>query len=108
MTVFLVDSYVIKPDKLSEFTAFLKKYTERLKKRPDLTKEVKSHKIFSLMLGGKGCEYVEMWEFENLAEFEKFFNRIMQDKEFTTTLNLESARLIVPASESIEIWSSVP
>jgi hypothetical protein len=108
MTVFLVDTYIIKPDKLSEFTAFLKKYIERIKKRPDLTKEVKSHKIFSYMLGGKGGGYVEMWEFENLAEYEKCFNGIMQDKEFTTTLNLEMARLIVPASESIEIWNSVP
>jgi hypothetical protein len=107
MTVFLVDTYVIKPDKLSEFTAFLKKYTEWEKKRLDLTKEVKSHKIFSHMLGGKWGGYVEMWEFENLADLEKFMNRVMQDQEWLATIYLEAARLIVPASESIDIWNSV-
>jgi hypothetical protein len=108
MTIFLIDTYVIKPDKLSEFRAFLKKYIEWEKKRLDLTKEVKSHKIFSHMIGGKWGGYVEMWEVENLADLEKFMTRAMQDEEFLSTIYPEFAKLSVPASESMDIWNSVP
>jgi len=106
MTIFMVDTYVIKPDKLGEFTAFIKKIEKWMKKHPDLFKEVKSHKIFSHVLGGKWGGYVEMYEFENLANFEKWMNKIMRS-DFMTTLYPEAASLTVPGSESMDIWNSV-
>jgi hypothetical protein len=107
MAVFMVETYIIKPDKLGEFTAFVKKFETWMKKRPDLFKEVKSHKLFSHMLGGNWGGYVEMWEFENLADCEKCFNRVMQS-DYMTTLYPEYASLEVPATHSINIWNSVP
>jgi hypothetical protein len=103
----MVDSYVVKPDKLGEFTALLRKLETLIRKRPDLFKEAKSHKFFSHMVGGTWGGYVEMYEFENLADFEKCFNRVMQDKEFLTTIYAEFSGHVVPGSESANIWNSV-
>ncbi|HVP15783.1 MAG TPA: hypothetical protein VMT42_00235 [candidate division Zixibacteria bacterium] len=105
MTIFLVDTYVIKPDKLGEFAEFVKKYFEWMKKRTDLANEVKSHKLFSHMIGKFGG-YVEMIEFENLADFEKWTSKIMRS-EFMTTIYPEFAKYIVPGTESNEIWNSI-
>jgi hypothetical protein len=107
MTVFFVDTYAVKPDKLGEFTTFFKKFETFIKKRPELLKEAKSIKFFSHMLGGTWGGYVEMYEFANLADFEKCFNRIMQDKEFMTTIYAEFTTYVVPGSESTNIWNSV-
>jgi hypothetical protein len=108
MAVFMVETYVVKPDKLGEFMEFGKKYIAWTKKRPDLFKEVKSWKLFAQVLGGNFGGYVEMWEFENLATGEKTMNTMMQDKEFMTTIYSEFASLLVPATHSINIWNSVP
>jgi hypothetical protein len=107
LTIWMVDSYVIRPDKLGEFPALLKKLKAFIKKRPELFKEARSVKFFSHMLGGTWGGYVEMYEFENLADFEKCFNRIMQDKEFMTTIYAEFTSRVVPGSESADIWNSV-
>jgi hypothetical protein len=107
VTILMVDTYVVKPDKLGEYTAFLKKVKKWMKKRKDLFKEVKSHRFFSHLLGGKWGGYVEMYEFENLADFEKFFSRAMRDKEFMTKIYPEAASFTVPGSESVDIWNSV-
>lgn len=108
MTVFLVETYVIKPEKRAEFTAYIEKEkrSEILQKRPQFFKEVKSYKMFAQVLGGNFDGYVEMWEFENLADCEKMFNRVMQS-DYMTTLYPEFASLIVPATHSMSIWNSV-
>jgi hypothetical protein len=107
MTIMMVDSYVVKPDKLGEYPAFLKKLDAFIKKRQELFKEAKSIKFSSKFLGGTWGGFVEMYEFENLADFEKCFNKVMHDKEFLTTIYAEVPNYIVPGSESVEIWNSV-
>jgi hypothetical protein len=103
--IMMVDSYIVKPDRLAEYTAFLKKIEEWLKRRPEVFKEAKSHKFFSQMIGGKWGAYVEMWEFESLADFEKCFNRAMQDKDFMTNIYSEAQKFILPGTESVGIWT---
>jgi len=107
MAVFMVEKYVVKPDKQGEFMEFGKKYVAWTKERPELFKEVKSYKIFAQVLGGNWGGYVEMWEFENLADCEKCMTRVMQDNEFMTKIYPEFAGFVVPATHSIDIWSSV-
>jgi len=106
MTILMIETYVIKPDKLGEYTAFFKKFMEWVKKNPDLFKEVKSFKLFSHMLGGKYGTYVEMWELENLAECEKWTNKILQS-EYVTRFQPEVMGLVVPGTLSLEMWNSV-
>jgi hypothetical protein len=103
MTVFIVETYVVKPEKLSEFTAYKVKWKKFFAK---WLKEVKSYKMFTQLFGGNWGGYVEMWEFENLAEGEKFFNRVMQS-DYTTKLYPEFASLIVPATYTISAWNPV-
>ena len=107
MATFMVETYVIKPEKQADFPAFVKKFFAWKEKRPELFKEVKSYKMFAQMLGGNWGGYVEMWEFESLADVEKCFSRVMQDKEFMTTIYPEFATLEVPGTDSINIWNSV-
>jgi hypothetical protein len=107
MTIFSVETFFVKPDKLGEFTAVLKKFETWMKKHPELFKEVKSLKVFSHMLGGNWGGYVYMTEFENLADFEKSMNKSMKS-DFMTTLAPEFESLIVAGSYSISIWNSVP
>jgi hypothetical protein len=109
LTVFLVETYVIKPEKLAEFTAYKKKWKKFFaykENRPQLFSGVKSYKMFAQMLGGNYGGYVEMWEFANLADCEKFFNKVMQS-DYTTKLYPEFASLIVPATYSMNIWTPV-
>jgi hypothetical protein len=103
MTVFMVETYVVKPEKLSEFTAYKAKWKKFFAK---WLKEVKSYKMFTQLFGGNWGGYVEMWEFENLADCEKFFNRVMQS-DYTTKLYPEFASLVVPATYSISAWNPV-
>jgi hypothetical protein len=105
LTVFWVDSYVIKADKLDEYTKVFKKLKTWMEKQPELAKELKSWKVFSHMLGGKWGGYVEMLEFESLAEFEKWMSKLMQS-DFMKTFYPEIQSLAVPGSESLEIWNS--
>ena len=107
MTIFMVETLVVKPEKEAEFTAWLKKYAAYMEKHPQLFKEVKSHKMFAQVLGGNLGGYVEMLEFENLAEFEKWLNRLMQNKEFMTTIESEAVAFMVPATRSLSMWNPV-
>jgi antibiotic biosynthesis monooxygenase (ABM) superfamily enzyme len=110
MTVFLVEAYVIKPEKQTEFTAYKKKWKKFFACKEghlETFKEVKSYKMFSQMLGASWGGYVEIWEFDNLANLEKFFNKIMKS-EYMTKLAPEFASLEVPATRSMNIWNSVP
>jgi len=107
MTVFLVETYVVKPDKLGEFTEFYKKSKTWMKKHPELFKEMKSHKLFSHMVGGKWGGFVEMLEAKSLAHIEKVLSGAIQDKEYKTKILPEFIALIVPGTHSVEIWDSV-
>jgi hypothetical protein len=107
MTVFSVETWIVKPDKLGEYMAWHKKFETWFKKHLPEYKEVKSYKVFGHMLGGKWGGYVFMTEFENLADAEKVFNRMMKS-DFMTTLYPEFASLIVAGSYSIDVWNSVP
>jgi len=106
MTVFMVETYVVKPEKQEEFMAMIKKWVAETKKNKEKYKELKSYKLFAQMFGGSRLGYSEMWEFENLADLEKLLNRLMQDKEFQRILS-EFVSQIVPATWSINIWNSV-
>jgi len=103
MTIFLVERYVVKPDKLGEFKAFVNKWEALRKKRSELFKEMKSYKVFSDLLGGNWGGGAWMTEFDSLADFEKAFKK-MEDKEFMAMM-AEWNTLIVPGTYSISVWS---
>ena len=107
MAVFLVETYVIKPDKLGEFTELYKKFEAYMKKRKDLFKEVKSHRIFSQLMGGSWGGYVEMTESESFSDFEKWMNKIMRS-DYMKTIYPEFASIEVPGKHTMNTWNSFP
>ncbi len=103
----MFETYTIKPEKIVEFAEYLKKYLVWLeKRRPTLYKEVKSHQMLSHMFGGKFGEYMEVWEYKNMAECEKCWNRLMQDEELNKNVFPEFAVFMVPGTHSINIWNA--
>ena len=107
MGIFIVEKYIIKAEKLGEFATFYKEtLIPFMERRKDLTNEIKSHKIFlqSMLWGG----YVEITEFENLSEFEKYMHKEMQDNELMTKIYPQFLPLVVPGTHSMEIWNTFP
>jgi hypothetical protein len=107
MTIFKVETYVIKPEKGEEYHAIIKKWTAYMKKNKEKCKELKSWKLFSRMIGDNIGGFIEMWELESLADYEKLMKKIMQDKEFRAMSSPFSKDCLVPATYSVNIWNSV-
>jgi antibiotic biosynthesis monooxygenase (ABM) superfamily enzyme len=106
MTIFLVRTYVVKPDKLGEHMAWGEKLVALMKKRPYQFKEVESLKVFSHKYGGKVGGYVAIWKFRSLADCEKWENSFKKNKE-QMDLNSEFMSLTVPGTYSADIWEPV-
>ncbi|MGD6810095.1 MAG: hypothetical protein ACQCN3_10400 [Candidatus Bathyarchaeia archaeon] len=106
MTVFLVRTYTVKPDKLKEHNTWGKKLVTLMKKKPSLFKGVKSMKVLSHKKGDCVGEFTAMWGFEdldNIKGWEAGFSEIPEEK----ALRSEFMELIVPGSFSACIWEPI-
>jgi hypothetical protein len=108
MTIFVVEKYVVKPDKMDEFTQLIKEFKAWMKKRPELFSYVKSYKVFSHLLGGTWGGGVWMTEVESLADFEKGLKKQMESKEFMTEIYAKFMATVVDGTYSIDVWTPVP
>jgi hypothetical protein len=106
MTVFLVRTYVVKPDKLNEHNAWGKKLVASMKKQPNLFGGVKSLRVLSHKYGGSVGGFTAMWKFESLAEAESWENSFVEVAG-QPNLRSEFMALIVPGSYSEVIWEPV-
>jgi hypothetical protein len=107
MTIFKVETYVIKPEKGEEYHTIVKKWSAYMKKNKEKCKELKSWRLFSQTIGDNIGAYIEMWEIESLADYEKLMNRIMRDEEFLTLSRPFFRDCLVPGTYSVSIWNSV-
>ena len=108
MSVFLVETYVLKPEKQAELAAYKKKWRKFFGYKDGRLlsfKEVKSHRMFSQLVGGNADGYVEMFEFESLAGLERFLSKLMKSG-YMTKLYPVFIGLIVPGSRSTSVWAS--
>jgi len=106
MSVFIIETYVVKPEKQEEFISALKRILNYKTENPEKFKEMKSKKIFSQMFGDISGKYIEINEFDNMADAEKYMAREEKDEEFMR-LYQEAKLLLVPATYSLTIWNSV-
>jgi len=106
MTIFVVETYVVKPGKQGELMLLLQRMREYKKKNPEGFKEMKSKRIFSQMFGGVSGGYVELNEFDSLADAEKYITRTDKDEGFMKLLQ-EALQFIVPATYSLNVWKAV-
>ena len=58
------------------------------------------------MFGGISGGYIEMNEFDNMADAEKYMTRVFKDKVFMK-LYQEAKLLLVPATYSLNVWNAV-
>ena len=105
MTIFEVETFVAKPEKQGELMALWQKSLKYMKENPEKTK-AKSMKICTQVLGGAHGGYVVMSEYDSVADWEKEYATMMQDKTQMKMFQ-EFQALIVPGTFSINIWSSI-
>jgi hypothetical protein len=106
LTVFLIRTYTVKPDKLKEHNEWGKKLVSLMKKKPDLFSGVKSMRVFSHKYGGCIGGFTAMWGFENLALVEGWESGFCEIPE-EMALRSEFMDLIIPGSFTADIWESV-
>lgn len=106
MRVFLVEKYVVPPEKREKFKSLMKRLFEYKRENAKLFKEVRSLKLFTQVFGDIAGTYIEMWEFESMADLEKCWERESRDERFLL-IHREFLQLIDPATFSMKMWSSV-
>jgi hypothetical protein len=108
MPVFKVETYVIKPEKREECGEIMKKWAAYIRKNKEKCKELKSWRLFSQMTGGNAGGYVEIGEFDNMADYEKFMHRIFHGNDKLIAAIVSGfTTCVVPGTYSMNIWNSV-
>ncbi len=106
MSIFMIETYVIRAEKGEEFEPALREFLKYKEEHSQLFKGLKSWKLYRQEYGGISGLYIEMWEFQNLAELEKITARIFED-EGMKRISRGFHQLIEPATYSTNIWSPV-
>lgn len=106
MSVVLVETYVARAEKLTEFTTLLDEFLKFKEAHQQLFDGAKSSRLYKQDYGQPAGMYIEMWEYENLAQLEEIDRRIFSDegmKKISTAFH----KLVEPATFSATIWSKV-
>lgn len=72
--------YVVKAEKLSEFDSGLNEFLKCKETHQDLFKGLRSRKLLRQEYGAISGLYIEMWEFDSLADMETNMARIFSDE----------------------------
>jgi len=67
VSVFVVDTHVVKPEKQEEYVSLMQKLRKYMKEKPETFKELKSWKIFAQMFGASlggmsNCGSLTTWQ----------------------------------------------
>jgi len=106
MSVFIVDTHVVKPEKQEQYTSLVRRVRKYMKENPETFKEVKSLRVFAQTFGGIAGGHVQLWEYKNMADIEKSLTKMFKDKGFME-IKREFDRLIEPATHSWNVWNAV-
>lgn len=106
MSVFYVETYVVKAEKQKEYKLLLERLIKYKKNHPKLFQGVKSYKIFRQEFGMPAGMYIVIWEYNNRNDIDKVNNRIHKDKEIQK-IHKAFHLLIEPATFSGNIWRQI-
>lgn len=106
MTIVVAETFVVKPEKQTEFTKLWKRYNKYVKDNPKQFKEIKWSKSFTQMFGGTYGAHIELMEFNSLADMEKVNKRTMKDPELMKLYN-EMLLLIDPTTYTSNLWTTL-
>lgn len=106
MSILLVETYVVKVERQAGFEPLLNEFLDYKKNHLDLFEGVLSWKLYKQKYGPIGGMYVEMWEYEDIAEMDAINKRIFED-DVMKRINVEFHQLVEPATFSACVWNSV-
>ena len=107
MSILLVETYVLKVEKQAGFEPLLNQFLDYRKNHPGIFTGVLSWKLYKQKYGPIGGMYIEMWEYEGLAEMDAINKRIFED-DVMKRINVEFHQLVEPTTSSACVWNSVP
>ena len=106
MSVLVVETYVVRAEMLDDFDPALREFLDFKDRNPELFLGLLSWRLWKQEYGGISDLYVEMWEYESLAEMERVSDRIFADEDMKR-IGRGFHRLVEPATFSASIWSPV-
>jgi hypothetical protein len=107
MAVFEIETYVVYPEKVEEHELVLKEIFNYGKMHPDVSRHVKSLRVFKQGIGGDPVgSFVLVTEFESLSEIETFYAKLKKDKEWQEIAK-KWAKVIDLKSMHISIWNDM-
>lgn len=106
MSIFLVETYVVRAEKKVEFTPWLHEFLKYKEDHAQLFDGVKSYKFYKQDIGQPRGLHIEVREYESLARMEEIDGRIFADEGMKRII-AEFHQLVEPATFSNVIWSQV-
>ncbi len=106
MSIFLVSTYVVKPDRLEEYKEMMRRWLKFKKENPEEVREIKSSRVFTQTFGDIYGKYMEIHEFENMADYEGYYNKAFKNEEHRKIFENQML-LFVPETVSMSIWNPV-
>jgi len=106
MGVVIVNTWVVQPQKQAEFPQLWKRYLKYVRENPEKFRELKSIKLFTQTFGGVYGAYVELVEYNSLADYEKLISRILKDEGFMKLFQ-EIMLLMESGTFSLNVWNFV-
>jgi len=106
LTVFLVETYVVKPEKQAELVPLYQKFIKIMEDKKGKFKEAKSFKLYSQWFGAVGG-YIGIWEFSNMADCEKWSNNAEADEELMKPYQEFLNSVLVPRTYFMHVWRDV-
>ena len=104
MTVVIMQTYMVKPEKQEEYLSLMKRYREYMETHLASVKELKSWRVFRQVFGGAWGAYVEMLEFDNMAELERYMTRTFQDGA-RKEIYKDFMQIVDPATVTMSVYS---
>jgi hypothetical protein len=106
VSVVLTETYVVKTDMQAEFTRQLDQFLKFKTEHPQLFAGLRSWKLYKQEIGQQAGAYIEMWEYESLAEMEQVNARIFGDKGMKA-IQMAFNGLVEPATFCTSVWRPV-
>jgi hypothetical protein len=102
MVIYVVETWVLRPERLEDFPAFLEKWKKIMKEKKHLFKELKSWNIYSTMFGTSHSG-MGIWEYESMADLEKSMSPFHSDPDVKKLVD-ELWTFVLPGTHREEIW----
>ena len=106
MSVLVVETYVVKAEKVDEFDPALKEFLQFKDSNPRLFAGVRSWSLHRQEYGGVAGLYAETWEFDDLGAMEKETARVFADEKMRV-IQRGFHQLVDPATFSASIWRPI-